>query len=78
MAPEALRLGQMERSNRDGIALAYKEASFWACHPHAPNITPVGFKWAFAPKEGCEQCGGEIQSETCSTRVDVETRHRSR
>jgi hypothetical protein len=50
MAPEALRLGQMERSNRDGIALAYKEASFWACHPHAPNVTPVGFKWVFARK----------------------------
>ena len=48
--PEALRLGQMERSNRDGIALAFKEASIWAWRPHAPNVTPVGFKWVFVRK----------------------------
>jgi hypothetical protein len=28
------------------------------------------------PKEGCEQCGGDIQSEARNTRVHVETRHR--
>jgi hypothetical protein len=40
----------MERSNRDGIALAFKEASIWACHPHAPNVTLVRFKWVFVRK----------------------------
>jgi hypothetical protein len=30
------------------------------------------------PKEGCEQCDGDIQSEARNTRVHVETRHRLR
>ena len=61
--PEALRLGQMERSNRDGIALAFKEASIWACRSHAPQCYPSWVQMGVRPKEGREQRGGEIESE---------------
>lgn len=43
-----------------------------------PQCYPSRVQMGVRPKEGREQRGGEIQSETCSTRVHAETRHRLR
>lgn len=46
-SPRSVQIGLNGKNNRDGIALAFEEASTQACYSHDPQIYPVGSKWVF-------------------------------